>query len=231
MKIEPKHILIGCISQRGEAEETRALLSGLVQVGAGLLLVKNSSPVALARNMLFTRIIDELPKDTERRILLLLDDDMAGTVANAIKLCEHSWRTGNACSGAYVQPNGKLQGRKIEQPITLKESGEYFVTTWETGLGAFAMPLVLLSALCNSETRVAHPAYPPGVFPLCQMGRHPRRPDEWASEDAWLCQSLPPPVQMLPIPFGHVRPLTLWPDANQLADLGAGYDAGDDASN
>lgn len=203
IQIEPQDLLIGLITKDVEKEGTRRMVAALTKLGAGCMFTKAVSPIAAARNVLLTRIVDELPEDTQRRILLCIDDDTVATAATAIALAQHSWETGHACSGCYVDAHNSIVAKRVPRSDP---------ASWETGLGFFALPLTMLRELAASfEYRLAHPSYPRRIFPFCQEGKHPKRPREWCNEDAWFCQSLPQPVDLLPLLVGHVKSRELYP--------------------
>lgn len=204
--IDAKRIIILTVSHHGEEAQMRKCLSAAMTAGTGLLLIdEGASEVAFARNLILTRLLDELPPNSVREVATCIDDDISFTLANLLKLADEAWTSGNPTAGIYVNGQGQIQA-------------ELNGKNWETGLGFFAIPIPVLRAAASRISRVKHRAYPPGIYPFCQSGIHPETPEEWCPEDKWLCRTLRP-VAIGSVIAAHIRKIGLEPTSDSVADV------------
>lgn len=140
--------------------------------------------------------------------ILLIDDDMVFDAVSVEKLVSESRRTGEPCSGVAMTKDGKLCARPLRQLVITPGSP----TRWLTGLGCLAVPRALLQRLRNRLPSVA------GITQWCRSGQHPDYPGEWFPNDFWFCHHFGG-VLLLPVPFGHVKSMPIWPDERTLREV------------
>lgn len=140
--------------------------------------------------------------------ILLLDDDMVFDAISVQMIVSQSRRTGEACSGVYMTKEGKLCARPLLQLVITPGSP----TRWLTGLGCLAVPRARLERI---KVRLPSTA---GITHWCQSGKHPEYPGEWFPNDFWCCANLGG-VLLLPVPFGHVKRMPIWPDERTLREV------------
>lgn len=187
---------------------TRDCIVKLTSAGARFVLQQGCADVAYARNEALSgacALIDAQPLDFDT--VLMLDDDMTFTLADAQHLVDSARETGIAASGMYCASAEHLaafrwgtrvdgQGREL----------------WQVGLGFIAIPVnALLQMRAESTPLRVYKKAPCWAFTWCgaELVESPR-PDawEWVAEDFRLCRRLGG-VHLLAVGVGHIKPIEL----------------------
>lgn len=202
-----KKTLAICTSHRGASDPTLEGLRALSAAGCLVRVWHGLADVALARNIYMTRGL-EIAKQSQRSVILLVDDDMKFDVETAQLLVDRARTSGAPVSAAYATANAHLAA-------TTFNGGK-----WLVGLGFLAVPVERLQALADSSPRVetvngefCHP------FTWTGPERDGDRPF-WLSEDYRLSQRLGG-VILEPVAVGHVKQIPIYPDTKTLEEIRA----------
>lgn len=204
--------LIVCASYRGVSLPTKNAIATLELHGARLLCGVGVADVALARNIVLTRA---LQNRGGADVCLLVDDDMVWELEAARKLVRLARESGECWSGTYATKDGTLAATHFEWKGT-RTDGLRMV-----GLGFCAVPMAKLEGLAHRLGAVIGPSGQ-HVVPFCQCSivtpEHDGLP-RWCSEDYWFCLAVGG-VRLAPhVAAGHLKEVPLWPDDETLRRL------------
>lgn len=224
-----KHTVIVCSSNRAVQEKTRHGIETLVNAGAELVWQTGSADVAFARNMALTGALRHIatrnkaaaaPKPSSFALqydpggvtnppdpldtILMVDDDMEFTLAQAQELVNHSRREGVAASAMYATTLGTLAATRLYTPPGNQQR-------WLVGLGFLAIPLAVLQDVARrSEIFESHGEE---RVEFCWTAAYD---GSWCAEDYTLCRRLGG-VHLLPMGVGHLKVLPVYPDDHTIA--------------
>lgn len=195
-------------THRGLSKETKALIEGLK---VKCSVVEGCSDTALARNIVFTECAES--KD-EFDIALFLDDDIAGSPADIIKLLEWSKELDRPVSGVYISTTGEIGAYELTR---IQETGFWGKRRWLTGLGCMAVPRRYIDKLYHSSQTFKLKNRELKEFTYSGVDSIDGN-TEWFSEDYRFCKRLRG-VALAPLAFGHVKPAVIMPSDESLDPL------------
>lgn len=179
-------------------EQTKEALRNICVLGAELRTAIGVSDIAGGRSWLLTVAL-EAAEEQGRDTILMVDDDMVFTPAQAVTLVEYTRAHGVPASAVYVASDGNLCGRRYKHG------------KWYTGLGFAAVPVKVLRALADTLPRGVWTEEHNTIYAFCESRMHvnDRGIHEWLSEDYDFCRKLGG-MQLLPIAVGHIKPIPLY---------------------
>lgn len=203
---------------RSMQEGTRACLMALMNAGAQLVQQTGSADVALARNMALTMALrslvtlnrsEKLAPAEHFDTVLMVDDDMVFTLAQAQELVTHARETGVGASAMYATMNGTLAATRLFTPPPEPQR-------WLVGLGLLAIPGALLQKVAK-----ASPAFDIHGEQQAEFTWSATMRGRWYSEDYTLCRRLGG-VHLLPIAVGHLKTVPLYPHEETVTCIAEG---------
>jgi len=187
--------------------EAQNSINAALAAGAGMVLQRGTSDVALARNIALSITCDTFRQWPERDVALMLDDDIIFSLEQARAVVDRARLTQGCVSGLYATSGGTMAATRRMAP-----DGR-----WLVGLGFVAIYRdVLLKLERESEgfwwkEKLHH------AFTWTAVDGKER----WWSEDYRLCQRLGG-VEVLPIGVGHMKKIPIYPDDETLARVARG---------
>lgn len=204
-----ENVLLVCASHRGLEAET---FQSVEACKAPFVRVQGVADVALARNRALTLAVEEAQQSGADTIVLL-DDDMVFTPEQVNELVEHSRSLHTAVSAMYVLKGGDLAASRHG---TVPVVGEPWMSQrWLCGLGLMAIPLHSLLKLAHESEQVSADGTITAFTWTGTQGA------VWMSEDCRLCERLGGAI-LAPVAVGHVKKMTLIPDAQSVQKLALG---------
>jgi hypothetical protein len=189
-----------CTHNRPIHSQTNQALHAIRRAGAALIDHADApTDVTLGRNLGLSAACAQLDRMPGRDLVLLVDDDIVFTLADAQALADHARATGWPASAMYSTRSGELAA---------SEWGNYGAVgarpLWLTGLGLIAIPAAKLLAL-----RSASECFDEGdKYGFTRSGVDG---GQYLSEDFTLCKRLGG-VHLLPVPVGHVKTIAIYPN-------------------
>lgn len=195
-----RSIVVCTPTRDGLLPETRSAIEELTALGAERLELAGISDIALARNLLLSRVLTHTDKPT----VLLVDDDIVFTAQDVHQLVELATETGDPVSAIYATNAGTVAA-------TRKCPGS---TRWLTGLGCMALPRAKLVELTEHLPKVkALGRF--DIWPFCTTGP---MGGEWSSEDYTFCRRLGG-VRLAPVGVAHHKRVPIRPDPETIQRL------------
>lgn len=196
-----KSTVVVMSSNRSMEPQTKETLNALAQKGANLLMESGSPDVAFARNRALSFACNYLRENPERRTVLMVDDDMQFPPETAQELVNKSRELGRACSAVYATISKKVAAARWKPGL------------WVVGLGCLAIPRELLLELEERSESFEMLGKFYTAFTWCGPSK-----GEWIGEDFRLSMNLGG-VHLCPLPVGHIKKGSLWPDDETIAEL------------
>lgn len=203
---------------------TSDAIAACTMLGAHELHQRGSADVVFARNAALTSACAAIRQVEALRangnpmpaidVVLMIDDDIEFTTAQAAELVAEARKRKRACSGVYVTINEV----PAASPLKKDDDGKML---WQVGLGFLAITAVELLRLETASIEYTSPSR--------HGGRNVKNTYReftwsgvsggmWKSEDFILCQRLGG-VHLLPIDVGHRKTVTLRANLDTLAEL------------
>ena len=203
-----KNVLVVRSSNRAIDEAAADCVLALVSDGAALIKQRGSSEVSYARNFALTSAVRALKHPTSQAdVVLMVDDDMVFTPAQAFELTGAAVRIGAPCSACYLLGNGF-------PPFERLPSGRFV-----GGLGMLAIPRSCLLELAErSHVYRDREGQPMVEFTWSASDLDAAGDRRWVSEDWRLTERLGG-FELLPIAIGHLKTRALFPPAATIAAL------------
>ena len=196
---------------RSMQEATRSTLGEFIRAGAKLVQQTGSADVSLARNQALTLAIRalatlnrELSPAEHFDTVLMIDDDIACSLADAQELVTHARVAGVPASAMYSTIDAKLAGTRLFTP-----PGER--SRWVVGLGLLAIPAPVLIKLAKASVKFDLKGEDQIEFTWSGTIR-----GKWHSEDYTFCRRLGG-VHLLPIPVAHMKTIPIYPHEESVA--------------
>ena len=183
--------------------DTQLSIEAVQRLGAGLVLQRGTSDVALARNIALSMTMDALRKHPDRDVVLMVDDDMLFAVEAAQQVVDRVRASGGPASGVYVNTSNAIAAMP-------------WGSSWVTGLGFLAIPRAALFALAESCAVFTFRGAQYYGFTGTSV-----EAERWFSEDYRLTQRLGG-VELLPVEIGHIKRVPLYPSKEILRRIAAG---------
>ena len=185
------HVVVAVATRSGVNPLTAQCIDQLLGAGATVASVANCSDVALARNLLLTRVLRLVPP--ERTTILMVDDDMSFERKTAEAIVEAA--EDGPTSACYLTSAGALAHHRRGP------------RNWLTGLGFLAVKRTDLQALADKLEPVTG-LNGEKLLPFCQCGP---RDGQWWSEDYWLTDALGG-VRLARVAVGHIKQHVMMPE-------------------
>lgn len=196
-----KNTIVLLSTNRAIERRTEACIETAQGAGAAYLPHTGApADVACARNIGFSFACETLRSHTDRDVVLCVDDDMEFSLETAQELVDTARREGVGAGAVYA-----TVARTVAAGPMKGVPGRF-----ECGLGLLALPAhALLKLERESESfEMAARVYSEFTWCCAEDGL-------WIGEDYRLCRRLGG-VLLLPLPAGHIKKQTLWPDAATL---------------
>lgn len=203
-----KNTVLVCSYNRPMQESTRKILQELTRAlpgdtrGAAYISQTGCADVALARNVALSGAMRAVRQLGDRDVVLMVDDDMLFTRAQAQALVDEARASQVPCAAMYATTMGTLAAVRVHVEGATEQR-------WLAGLGLLALPVKSLLIL-EEHSR---------TFKLQEEERHTEftwsavddADGNWYSEDYTFCRRLGG-VRLLPIGIGHLKTIPLYPD-------------------
>lgn len=202
-----KNVFLVCCSNRNMERQTERMMVGLQKLGAALIEQGGCAEVAFARNLALTSVVNLMPLNPTRTVVLMIDDDIVFKLEDVYALIKHALASGHATSACYVLSDGRLAAKPWKNG------------TWLTGLGMLAIPSsLLLKCALASETCIDGESKKPVYELTSSRSELIDGVRTWMPEDFRLTMNLGG-VDLLPISVGHIKPKVLAPEQQGLAEF------------
>jgi hypothetical protein len=198
-----KSTLVVMSSNRELERQTKHTLQQLTGLGATLLMETGSSDVAYARCRALSWACAKLREYPDWDVVLMLDDDMEVPAETAQALADKARELGRACSAVYATLSSKVAATRWAGHPEL----------WLVGLGCIAIPRTLLLELEQRAEAFELNGKICKAFTWCGPEN-----GVWIAEDFRLSINLGG-VHLCPLPVGHIKKGSLWPDDETLNQL------------
>lgn len=207
-----QNVILVTSSNRSPEKHTGRMFAQLERLGAAHVKQDGSPDVAFARCMALTAACEVLRAHPSRDVVLMVDDDMIGSVENIAELCTRATGTGRACSGIYATQSGHLAATRWRVQ-GLQQRDEDGRMLWLVGLGMVAIPRALLLHVDEQLPKFRYRDQVLTAFTGCGA-----EDGEWMAEDYQLSRNLGG-VRLEGLAFGHIKKMPLWPDQETIDKL------------